>query len=341
MRSLRSAAALGLVLLMVFLTTPGFSSEPATVRIANATFSENVAALWIGADMGFFKKHEANVEVLQIRTGPLIMAAMASGDLQMAYTAPGPVLSAKASGMDVAFFAGIVNRADGEIVSSLVIKRPQDLKGKRLGVQSIGGGAWSKAMVGLESLGLEPTRDKILVQVVGDFPVLVQALVSNNIDAAYLSYAFANDTKKKGFHSLVDLGRTGVPYQGVALAARRAYLSANRDTVDAVLRGILEAVVFIKNPANKAAVIQALMKHLHLAQPADAELGYQVLQVLLDYDIRPSPAGIRTIYRLMVPVNPQLQSIKPEDVIDDGPIQRLEKSGFLGAVSKTSKRDQK
>ena len=116
MRFLRSAAALGFVLFMVFLTTPGFSAEPATVRIANATFSENVAALWIGADMGFFKKHGANVEVLQIRTGPLIMAAMASGDLQMAYTAPGPVLSAKASGMDVVFFAGIVNKADGEIL---------------------------------------------------------------------------------------------------------------------------------------------------------------------------------------------------------------------------------
>ena len=120
MRFLRSAAALGFVLFMVFLTTPGFSSEPATVRIANATFSENVAALWIGADMGFFKKHGANVEVLQIRTGPLIMAAMASGDLQMAYTAPGPVLSAKASGMDVVFFAGIVNKADGEIIGERV-----------------------------------------------------------------------------------------------------------------------------------------------------------------------------------------------------------------------------
>lgn len=48
-----------------------------------------------------------------------------------------------------------------------------------------------------------------------------------------------------------------------------------------------------------------------------------------------------TIYRLVVPVSPQLQSIKPEDVIDDGPIQRLEKSRFLGVVSKISKRDQK
>ncbi len=57
---------------------------------------------------------------------------MASGDIQIAYTIPGSVLSAFVGGMDVAFFAGIVNRADGDFVSAPEIRRAEDLKGKRV-----------------------------------------------------------------------------------------------------------------------------------------------------------------------------------------------------------------
>jgi hypothetical protein len=55
------------------------------------------------------------------------------------------------------------------------------LKGKRLGVQSIGGGVWSMAMLALEHLGLESTRDKLTVMIIGDSPILAQSLESGGI----------------------------------------------------------------------------------------------------------------------------------------------------------------
>ncbi|HEX2226417.1 MAG TPA: hypothetical protein VHM64_04705 [Candidatus Binatia bacterium] len=58
-----------------------------------------------------------NLEVINIRSGPQTMAALVSGDLQIAYTIPGSVVSAAASGLDVAFFAGIVNKADGDFIA--------------------------------------------------------------------------------------------------------------------------------------------------------------------------------------------------------------------------------
>lgn len=339
MKCLRLLLLLALVFAMVPLTTPALAAESTMVRIAHGAFNEKIAALWIGADKGLFKKHGVDVEVLQIRSGPQTMAALASGDLQMSYTIPGSVLSAKAGGMDVAFFAGLVNKPDGEIISSQAIKSPEDLKGKRIGVQSIGGGVWSLTMVALGYWGLDPKRDKMLIQVLGDQSVLVQALDTNNIDATYLSYTLANDLKKRGFHSLVDLGKTGIPYQGLALAARRAYLRENPDTVDAVLRGVLESIAFVKNPANKTAAIENLTKHLRLSRPADAEVGYQVLQYLYDYDIRPSLEGIRTMHRLLSPLNPKMQNVRSEDVIDEAPFQKLEKSGFLNKFLETLKRN--
>jgi hypothetical protein len=79
--------------------------------------------------------------------------------------------------LDVAFFAGIVNKADGDFIAGRASTARRS-KGKRIGVQSIGGGVWSMAMLAIEHLGLEPSRDKMTVMIVGDSPVLAQSLES-------------------------------------------------------------------------------------------------------------------------------------------------------------------
>jgi NitT/TauT family transport system substrate-binding protein len=115
-------------------------AEMPLVRIAHGAFSEKVGIMWVGAEQGLFRKHGVNVEVINIRSGPQTLAALASGDIQIAYTIPGTVVSAAASGMDVVFFAGLVNQADGDFIGVPQIRGPEGLKGKRIGVQSIGGG---------------------------------------------------------------------------------------------------------------------------------------------------------------------------------------------------------
>jgi NitT/TauT family transport system substrate-binding protein len=163
MRTIRFASAICRVVLAslsVGLLTicNGQAAELPIVRIAHGAFSEKVVAMWLGAEQGLFRKHGVNVEVINIRSGPQTMAALVSGDIQIAYTIPGSVVGAAASGLDVAFFAGIVNEADGDFIAGPIIRSAEDLKGKRVGVQSIGGGVWSMVMLAIEHLGLEPQR---------------------------------------------------------------------------------------------------------------------------------------------------------------------------------------
>jgi ABC-type nitrate/sulfonate/bicarbonate transport system substrate-binding protein len=282
---------------------------------------------------GFYRKQGVNVEVINIRSGPQTMAALASGDIQIAYTIPGSVLSAFAAGMDVAFFGGIVNRADGDFLVAPNIARAEELKGKKLGVQSIGGGVWSLAMLALEHLGLEPNRDKILVIVLGDQPVLTQAMATGKIDAAYLGYTFSTLLKEKGFRVLLDIGKAPIPYQGLALAARRSYLQQNSQIVDAVLRGTLEGVAFIQKPANRDAALKSLTRHLRLSSVKEAESGYEVLQWLYSTDIRPNLKGIQNMQRLLAVTNPNVLKVKAEEVVDEGPVRRLEKTNFYGEIA--------
>ncbi len=304
------------------------AAEQPLIRIAHGAFNEKVEVLWIGVEQGLFRKHGLNVEVVNIRSGPLTMAAMASGDIQVAYTIPGAVLSAAAGGMDVAFFGGIVNRVDGDLVVEPSVRRPEDLRGKTIGVQSIGGGVWSHTMLSLEYLGLEPTRDKIIVRVVGDPTVQVQSLATGLIDGAWLTYAFSSLMQEKGFRVLLDLGKAPIPYQGLALVAQRSFLAKNPQIIDALLRGVLESVAFIQNPAHHEAVVRSLTKNLRLANAREAESGYQLLQWIYSFDIRPNLKGVEKMHALLSMTNPKLKAIKPDKVVDEAPAQRMEKTSF-------------
>jgi ABC-type nitrate/sulfonate/bicarbonate transport system substrate-binding protein len=331
------------VLLLAFsiqllLRSAAGAAELPLVRIAHGAFNEKVLALWVAVEQGFYRKHGVNVEVVNIRSGPQTMAAMASGDIQIAYTIPGSVLSVAAGGMDALFFGGIVNRADGDFVVAPNISRPEDLKGKRVGVQSIGGGVWSLAMLALEQLGLETARDKIMVMIVGDQPVLTQAMATGNIDAAYLGYTFSTLLKEKNFRVLLDIGKAPIAYQGLALAARRAYLEQNGHAVDSVLRGTIEAVAFIQKPANRESVVRSLARHLRLSSTREAESGYEVLQWLYSLDIRPNVKGIKNMQRLLAVTNPNVSKVKAEAVVDPEPVRRLEKSVMYSEILAQAKR---
>ena len=338
--ALRKRCLSALLLSLIFLSLPisANGAELPMVRIAHGAFNEKIAALWVAAEQGFYRKQGVNVEVINIRSGPQTLAAIASGDIQIAYTIPGTVLSAAAAGMDVAFFGGIVNRADGDFVVAPSILRAEELRGKKLGVQSIGGGVWSLAMLALEHLGLEPNRDKIMVLVLGDQPILTQAMATGKIDAAYLGYTFSTLLKEKGFRVMLDIGKAPIPYQGLALAARRSYMQQHGAIVDAVLRGTLEGVAFIQRPANRDAALKSLTRHLRLSSSKEAESGYEVLQWLYSFDIRPNLKGIQNMQRLLALTNPNVLKIKAEDVIDEEPVRRLERSGFYGEIAAQAKR---
>ena len=337
-RSVCPSMILALVLLFPPPSLFAAAAELPRIRIAYGAFRETISALWVGVEQGFFRKHGVNVELITIRTGGQTVAALASGDVQMAFTIPGSVLNAFVGGMDVAFFGGIVNRADGDFVVAPGIRRAEDLRGKKLGVQSIGGGVWSLAMLALEQLRLDPTRDKILILVVGDHSVLTQSMLTGRIDAAHLGYTFSTLLKDKGFRILLDLGKAPVPYQGLALAASRSYLKQNPQVVDSVLRGVLESVAFIQNPTNKEVVVRSLAKNLRLTSTKEAESGYEVLQWLYSLDIRPNVKGIQNMQRLLAMTNPKVAGVRAEDVVYETAVELIQKSAFYEGLVSRAKR---
>ncbi len=297
-------------------------------RIAYGVSGENPAALWIAVDQGFYSKHGLNVEAIFMRSGPLSMSAMVSGDVLMNFTSANNVLNAAAAGLDAVVVANVIAHGDGIFMARPDIQKADDLKGKRVAIQSIGGGGWANNMLCLDYLNLDPERDKIQFVVLGDQPSRVQALESGRVQASWIGYTFSEPLKKKGFTALVDLGRAPIPYLGSSLVTRSQIVRQEPQAIEGIIKGTLDAVRFIAKPENKTAVMQSIMKHLRLSRPEEAEVSYRVIQTLYSNDLVPNPAGVKKIYQILSKANPNLRKMNPEEIIDDSLITKIHASGY-------------
>ena len=200
------------------------ASAPTKIVVTYGGLNERSGVLFVAKDAGIFQKHGLDAQVVNVRSGAVGLSALAAGETQFhGGSATGASIGAMAGGLDLVFVAGLINKLDGTFVVAPNIKTPADLKGKKIGVQSIGGGVWMFSMLAFDHWGLNPERDNIQFRIIGDQSVMAQALATGGIiDGAYLGYSFGAQLERQGFRVLADLLKLGIPFQGLGIMARRS-----------------------------------------------------------------------------------------------------------------------
>jgi ABC-type nitrate/sulfonate/bicarbonate transport system substrate-binding protein len=307
------------------------SAAPAAAKIAIsfAGMNPRQTPLWIAQEQGFFAKHGVDADVVFIRTGPIQVAAVSTGATQIAYAGAASTLGAVGSGTDLRAIASFTNKLTYALMARPEIKKAEDLRGRRLGVQAIGGSVWMGAVLALEYLGLDPRRDNINILSIGDQTVAAQALEAGTIDATPLDGIFSRKLKQKGFSVVAELADTKIPYVSNIIVGSRGRFQQQPDLAENLLKALIESLAFILAPANKAAVINTIMKRLRISDAAVAEQGYRDLVQVSDQKPYVSIEGMRNIQRLVKIHNPVVGNVKIEDLIDNRPLKKLEDSGFL------------
>ena len=323
-----------LLILFAFLVADCLDAHAAVsltkVLLTTGSSSEREGALYVAQDQGYFRKYGLDVTLVQVRNGPVGMAALSSGESLLHWGSVSAAnLGAIAEGADLVFVAGFINRLTGAFAANPKIKTPGELKGRSVGVNSLSGGTWIFTMLALDHWGLVPERDKIQVRALGDNSVVSQALLAGNVDAAYLSYTYAKIVQNKGFRVLADLEKLPIAYQGTGIITRRSTIaSASSSTViENVIKGLLDGVAFIRNPENKPQVIKSLAKGLRLKRIEDADEGYQNMLSIYERKIYPNVDGVRNVIRLLGAGNEKIRRLKAEELVDDSVVKRLEKDG--------------
>ena len=323
------AGAFVLLSFVVFLASPARAATPnKRVVLVSADFSERSGLYFVAKDQHLFEAQGVDVDVVQVRSGPIAISAMASGDAQLyGVSATGASLGAMASGLDIVWVAGLINKLDGYFVVSAKIRSPEDLKGRTIGVQSIGGGIWMFTQILLDHWGLNAERDKIQIRVLGDDSVLAQAVMTGIVDGAVLGYAFSRLIPRSGGSILADLPTLNIRYQGTGIVARRSFIDASPDVVEKTLRALIRANRFIQDKNNQPAVIRSLSKWLRLPKAEGVEELYERMRQLYDRSIIPTRDGIQNAIRILSKNDPKFGKLKAEDLVDDRIARKLEREG--------------
>ena len=321
-----------LITILIAFVAGSKSYAQTKVVIAHAAMSPRVAPAWIAQDHRFYAKYGVNAEVVNIRTAPVMLAAIAGGEVQIGYTGGTAALGAAVGGTELRILATWTNRVTYDLVARPEIKSPQDLRGMRFGVQSIGGTVWMGAILGLEYLGLEPVRDKIKILVVGDQSVLTQALATGTIDATVLDSSFSVMLRQKGFSILAEFSKVDIPFSSLGLVAKKEYIDKNPSLIEGALKSMLEGNAYALSPTNKASTLASLQRRLRLGDDNAKETAYNDMLTGLARKPYPSVAGLRNIQRLMAELNPKVAKIDIGPLNMDRFVRALDQSGFIDKV---------
>jgi len=321
--------ALGLLIPLSIVSAAGSASAPAKLIIAHAANNPRVAPLWVTDEQGFFTKYGIKAEVIFICNSALSIAALYSKSIDISQAGGISVLGLGDKGPDLKIIAAFTSKLTHDLVARPGINSAKDLRGKRVGVQVVGGSLWITAMLALEQLKIDPVRDDIRVLTISDQTVLAQALETGVIDAAPLDTAFSQKLKKKGFPILVELNKTNTRTVSSTVVVLNSFLQSQPQLLENLLKALIEGAAFTLAPENKPLVVRTIMKRLKLSDPADAEEGYDRVTKATDSKPYPSMEGMRNMQRFMKTQNPQVANVNLESLVDSRLVKKLDDSGFI------------
>lgn len=324
----------GITFLLVNLATVSVSQAQERLLISYGGFNETVGPMWVGVEKGLFKKYKLDVSMLQVRSGPVSLSALMSGDVQAFWPALSSVLSGVSGGAKIGCIASPFNRIARELIVRKEIDSLAGLREKVFGVQSIGGGFWLQTMIVLDQLGVDPDKYGLKMRVIGDEPTILQALLASNIDAGVITFASAAVAKKAGLRSLVNTSELRVSYQGAGICTRSDRIANSPDLMLRLLKGMVEGVAFIQDSRNKRDVMEILKKNLRLRTDQDAETSYSALRLVSTLDVAPDPQAWRNVQKYVSRANPKVAQVDIHQIINGSFVKNLEETGFLPEARK-------
>jgi NitT/TauT family transport system substrate-binding protein len=240
------------------------------VRVAALPITET-AALWGGIEAGIFERHGLEVEVLPAQGGAYAIPAMINGDIDFAVGQPFGPFRADLQDLGVVMIGNYASSyADGADINAVVasaasgITRPAELAGRKVSVNSLGAAGDVTIMAAVEADGGDPSTIEF-VEV--PFPDVPAQLAARNIDAGWVPEPFVTALTSRGDTLIVYPYQATIP--GLATLTTfttTALIESDADLVADFAAAMQETLAWAQDPANEAAVRQAIKDNLELPE---------------------------------------------------------------------------
>jgi NitT/TauT family transport system substrate-binding protein len=206
----------------------------------------NYLPFFIALKKGFYAKEGIPVDLVSIGRSDIQLQALVAGELHFAnINADNIIIWNERTNGNLKVAAGSSNAAPYQLIGAKHIKRIEDLKGQRLGVNSLSGGATSILLSYLKSKGLIHPRDFSMSVIAGGTPARLSALESGAVAGAVLVMPFSDIAIDKGFPKLGDTTEIISNYQFNNININPAWAEKNRAAVVKFIRAHIQALHWI------------------------------------------------------------------------------------------------
>ena len=241
------------VLAIVFLSRTNLPAAE-KIRIGFPEFNSSTFTLPMAHIKGFFQEEGLQAELIRIRSA-VALPALTSGEIDY-HTVVAPAVTAALRGIPVRVVACFTPGLTTAIIARPEIKTVQELKGKTIGLNSIGGGLESTVRIMLKHYGLDPDKDVKFLATGGietRFAALKQGLTvatAGSTPADYLGKKFGYVVLARAY----DL----FSYPNTGLVAGVKSIKDNPDRLKRVIRAGIKANRYILQ--NRDGTIQVMMQ---------------------------------------------------------------------------------
>jgi ABC-type nitrate/sulfonate/bicarbonate transport system substrate-binding protein len=296
----------------------------ANFKIGYASVTGNRISLWAAQDKGFFNRNGIQPELIFIASSAAGIPALIAGETAIYSGSPETAAQAAAGGADVMIIASN-EPTQYKLIVQPNIKSVQDLKGKRVGIDRIGGSSHYATRRMLEKLGLKGS-DVEFLSIAGGGSERVAAFRSGMVSAV-ASTVERFERAKVHYHYLGDAIEMGIRVIGSSFMTTRRFRDQNREVIQKFVRAVIEASHWIKDPKNRAEVMPIYSRHLRTQDASVLELNYKLY-------VDPMPSfpytnvdDLRANLAGLADNNPKLRELNLAEFVDNSFVRRVQQEG--------------
>lgn len=261
------AMAGGAALVALAMTGPAAAQTQITVAVPNPS-AITWGPMWAAIGEGYFADEGLELQVEAVDGSSQVLQAMSAGQAQIGAPGPGPVLAARARGLDVVFLYnlypksvfGLLVRADSDY------RVPTDLQGQVIGVGTADGAEVSFTQAILTDAGMTQGEDYTFLPV-GDGGTAAVAFLRGEVEAYAGAVSDAAILASRGLELVEITPEEYLGFFGNGYAALESYIAENPEVIDGFGRALVRGMRFMSDPANA----EAALDHMAAGNPQEGE----------------------------------------------------------------------
>ena len=280
---------------------------------------------------GLFKKYGLDVDLVYIQGSPILTAAMVSGQVPLSFLGGAAIVASAVGGADTVYLACGINTLYWRLFSTPDVKTLDDLRGKKIGLTTMGSQEDAVMRFLLKERGINPDRD-VSFLAVGAAPTRLAALSKGVVQASVFIPPQDIAAEKLGLHPLIDMSQLGLYIPGSCFASTKTYIGTHRDTVTRVMKTFVEGLKFYRE--NKEFVLKVTADFAQNRDPEVLNATYNTVTRFQDRIPYVNMKGIEFMLKAIELRDPRAKNFDPANAVDSSFIQELEKTGFVDSVWK-------